>query len=290
MRNLIGARLSPQLQAQGIKFVADQFREMGLTAIDLPSLQYVQTAEDGDLSGLELGTVDLAGVSGLLSPHAQEREQAMASVCRQIEELAAFGAKTAFVCLVPQADRQPISESLDYFTETFPVVAEVCERHEVRIAIEGWPGPAPYYPTLGYTPEVWREMFHRVRSPYIGLCYDPSHLVRLGIDYLRVLDEFQDRIFHCHGKDTEILKDGQYLYGGLPARLSIPERFSEGSWRYCIPGTGEVNWGKIASKLSRIGYGACVSIELEDIRFWGSAEDELHGIQCAFRHLAQYFA
>ncbi|GMA57811.1 sugar phosphate isomerase/epimerase [Alicyclobacillus sacchari] len=290
MRNCIGARLSPQIQANGIKFVADRFRAIGLTAIDLPSLPYAQSAAEEVLSGLEIGTVDLAGVSGLLSPDAREREQAVASVCKQIEELAAFGAKTAFVCLVPQAGRQPIAESLEYFTATFPHVANACERHGVRVAIEGWPGPAPDYPTLGYTPEVWREMFRRVPSPYIGLCYDPSHLVRLGIDYLRVLDEFQDRIFHCHGKDTEILTDGQYVYGTLPPQLSLAERFSGGSWRYCIPGTGEVNWGKVASKLRRIGYEAAVSIELEDARFWGSAEAELLGIQQAYLHLASYFA
>jgi sugar phosphate isomerase/epimerase len=113
--------------------------------------------------------------------------------------------------------------------------------------------------------------------------------VRLGIDYLRVLDEFKERICHCHGKDTEIMGEALYLYGHHAPALATSPRFSEGSWRYCVPGNGAVNWAAVASALEQAGYGGVVSIELEDIRYWGTVEREQQGIRKAYRHLAQHF-
>jgi sugar phosphate isomerase/epimerase len=156
--------------------------------------------------------------------------------------------------------------------------------------LEGWPGPAPSYPTLGYTPEVLRAMFRAVPSAALGVNYDPSHLVRLGIDYRRVLDEFKDRIYHVHGKDTALLPEAQYLYGHQPPVLDQPPSFGGGAWRYCVPGDGLVDWGQVAFALYQVGYAGCVSIELEDARFWGTLEKEQAGIARAYRHLAHHFA
>ncbi|WP_067929239.1 sugar phosphate isomerase/epimerase family protein [Alicyclobacillus shizuokensis] len=284
----IGARIPPQLMRQGIDEAARLLKSLGLTAIDLPELndQAVAAARRHDLT---IGTVDMQGVPKLLSPDANTRRQAVESVCQQIQGAAAAGCRALFACLVPERLEQPIAESLEYFADSFTPIAQACEQAQVRVAIEGWPGPAPHYSTLGYTPEVWRAMFARVPSPAIGLCFDPSHLVRLGIDYLRVLEEFADRIVHCHGKDTELLPEKRYLYGSLPARLDPPPRFSEGSWRYTIPGAGEVDWRRVAYRLQRIGYPGCVCIELEDAGYWGSLEQELLGIQTAFAHLRRCF-
>ena len=74
-----------------------------------------------------------------------------------------------------------------------PPIAEFAASKDVTIAIEGWPGPGPAYPALGCTPEMWRAMFEACPSPGLGLNYDPSHLVRIGIDYLRALNEFAPR-------------------------------------------------------------------------------------------------
>ncbi|GMA61718.1 hypothetical protein GCM10025859_21580 [Alicyclobacillus fastidiosus] len=95
---------------------------------------------------------------------------------------------------------------------------------------------------------------------------------------------------HCHGKDTELLPEQQYLYGNLNARLDSLPAFSEGSWRYCIPGDGEIDWNRLAYRLQTINYTGCISVELEDARYWGSIEQELKGITKAFTYLAQYFS
>ncbi len=283
----IGMLIPPKIRAQGIEKVATWAREVGLNALDLP-VDFAAPAEVCRQAGLRIGTVEGKGVGRLLSEDEATRKQAIAEISDQIKAMPAAGAQVMFVCLVPEDRTQSISRSLALFTESFPPIAAACEAAGVRIAFEGWPGPTPYYPTLGYTPEVWRAMFAAVPSPALGLCYDPSHLVRLGIDYLRVFEEFSGRIHHCHGKDTELLPEETYLYGTFPAALSKPPSFSDGPWRYCIPGTGTVNWAAIAYRLEQSGYEGCVCIELEDARYWGSLEKEQQGIRKAFETLSHY--
>ncbi|GMA60999.1 sugar phosphate isomerase/epimerase [Alicyclobacillus fastidiosus] len=288
MSTPIGARIPPKLNAEGFERVAELLKGLGLSAIDVPTLT-ADVAEICRNNGLTIGSVDAHNVSQLLSRDSDVRQMAVERICVQIREASSLGAKVMFMCLVPEERTQPISESLGYFEETFAEIAPVCEASGIRVAIEGWPGPGPNYPTLGYTPEVWRAMFRCVPSTALGLCFDPSHLVRLGIDYLRVFDEFSTRIVHCHGKDTELLPEQQYLYGTLAARLDDTPGFSEGPWRYCIPGNGEVDWHRVAYRLDQIGYTGCVSIELEDFRYWGTLEDELRGIRKAHEHLVKHF-
>lgn len=155
--------------------------------------------------------------------------------------------------------------------------------------IEGWPGPGPQYPTIGCTPEMWRAMFEAIPSKHFGLNYDPSHLVWLGIDYLRALSEFGERVVHCHGKDTKMLDEERYESGILSPTFGGKYTYSGGFWRYTIPGHGEVQWDRVAEKLEQIGYSGPVCIELEDHYFHGTVEKEQQGIQQAYANLAKYF-
>lgn len=285
----IGMLIPPKLGREGIESVVTWAKATGLGALDLPE-DFAAAAQACRAHGLRIGAVQGIGQTQLLSPDGRQRDGVVARLLSQIRAMPAAGAGILFLCLVPEDSRQPIATSLAVFRETFPVIAAECERAGVRAVLEGWPGPAPHYPTLGYTPETLRAMFAAVPSAALGLNYDPSHLVRLGIDYLRVLDEFKGRIYHCHGKDTALLSEAQYLYGHLPPALDKAASFSEGAWRYCVPGDGAVDWSQVAYALDRAGYAGCVSIELEDARYWGSLEKEQAGIAKAYRHLARHFS
>jgi sugar phosphate isomerase/epimerase len=46
----------------------------------------------------------------------------------------------------------------------------------------------------------------------------------------------------------------------------------------------------VAFALGQAGYDGCVSIELEDARYWGSLEREQQGITRAYQHLAYHFS
>lgn len=284
----IGTLIPPRLWAKGISFVADWAKQVGLQTLDLPA-DFEEAAGVCRARGLRIGAVNGVEMGRLIGRDDRAREQAVARLRAQIRAMPAMGARVLFLCLVPEDRTQPIADSLAIFRATFPAIAAECEAAGVRAVFEGWPGPAPWYPTLGYTPETWRAMFAAVPSPALGLNYDPSHLVRLGIDYLRVLDEFEARVYHCHGKDTALLAEARYLYGSLPPALTEAPPFSEGAWRYCVPGAGAVDWSQIAYALEQAGYDGCVSIELEDARYWGSLEREQQGIVKAYRHLHQHF-
>jgi sugar phosphate isomerase/epimerase len=284
----LGMRIPDALGDLSITEVVAFAREARLDVLDLRS-DFAAAAEACRAAGLGIGSVDGVVSGELISPDDATRERAVADIRTQISAMAAVGAHTMFLCLVPKDKAQPIARSFELFKESFPAVAGACEAAGVRIAFEGYPGPEPFYPTLGYTPEVWRAMFEAVPSASLGLCYDPSHLVRLGIPYLRVLDEFKGRIHHCHGKDTALLPEAQYLYGRFPPALDEAADFSGGAWRYCVPGSGIVDWSAVAYGLESAGYQGCVSIELEDARFSDSVPNEQKGVRKALEHLALHF-
>ncbi|KRG15402.1 hypothetical protein ACA30_07230 [Virgibacillus soli] len=284
----IGMRIPPYIGKQGIEQVAHWAADIGLDVIDVP-VYNEKTKTALHSLGLEVGSVDLKNTSSLLSEDETSRADAIKSMKQQITEVSELGGKVMFMVLVPQDANQSREKSISIWKETFPEVVSHAEEKGIYMALEGWPGPAPQYPAIGCTPETIRAMFNHIPSKHFGLNYDPSHLVRLGIDYLRVLAEFGDRVNYCHGKDTEILRDELYEFGTLPTTFGANYGFSDGSWRYTIPGHGDVEWGKVAVRLEKIGYKGPISIELEDQRFWGSLEAEQQGIIKAKNHLELYF-
>ena len=130
-------------------------------------------------------------------------------------------------------------------------------------------------------------MIKEVPSTSIGINYDPSHLIRMGIDPIRFLEEFADRVYHVHGKDTEVFAENVYEFGTeQPATFAKGHGFGSLAWRYTIPGHGEMRWLRAFEILKAHGYQGAVSIELEDENFNGSEEGEKMGILSGSQFLA----
>lgn len=291
MNNKIGMRIPPKMGAEGIEAVVRWGSSIGLDVIDVPYYNNEVKAVF-EKHGLEVGSIDgvnAVGQTKLLSEDEVSRSEAVDALKNQITEVSNLGGKVMFMCLVPDDITMPRKKAFEIWKETFPSIVKHAEQENIYIAIEGWPGPAPYYPTLGSTPEMLRAMFNVIPSKHFGINYDSSHFVRLGIDHLRVLDEFGERVNYCHGKDTEILHDDLYKYGTISATFGPNYHFSEGSFRYTIPGQGDIEWAKVAVRLEKNGYKGPISIELEDHRYWGSLEAEQLGIKKAKEHLEIYF-
>jgi sugar phosphate isomerase/epimerase len=261
----------------------------GFDSVDLPS----PAAESLALCrshGLEPGSFDLPGAAAITSPDAGKRREAATSLCAGLDAAAELGLDTWFVCFVPEDRSRSRAENFGFWADGFPAVAQHAAKRGISIAMEGWPGPAPAYPTLGCTPEMWERMFDAADTPALGLCFDPSHLVRLGIDYRRVLGEFGDRIHHVHGKDCAFDPERIYRQGQLTATFAKPPfACSEGWWRYCAPGDGEVNWREVAVALIASGYDGTVSIELEDGIYMADADANRRGLERARDHLRAAF-
>lgn len=287
----VGVRLwgNPEKDMETLQEWIVWCKSAGFDVVDVPRLtaQVKQAVTAADLS---IGTFDVGGTAALFSRDEAKRQAAAESVIAQLEDAAALGGAKCFMCLVPEDITMQRRESVALFAEVFPAIAAAAERLGIQIVLEGWPGPAPFYPTLGCTPEVLRAMFAAVPSPALGFNYDPSHLVRLGVDYMRFLREFGDRIGHVHGKDCHVSTEDVYLYGRhQAAAIDKPAGFSEGPWRYTIPGEGDVDWTAVAFELHRIGYQGAVCIELEDDQYWGPADNRKRGITKAGEHLFRCF-
>ncbi len=235
----------------------------------------------GLATGLAAGTVDLFGredYDAVIAPDSTVRQRVLAAAEAHVERCAAAGANLFFAVTLPadpQADRR---RNLDAFVESFTALVPVLERTNTRVALEGWPGPG----AVCCTPETFRAFFAAVGSDRFGVNYDPSHLVRMGIDPLRFAQEFAARVFHVHAKDTALSTEDLYEYGyELPPTFRPPRRWAGNAWRYALPGRGEVRWSEILRILRDAEYTGKVGIELEDDDFCGTEAGEQRGLVLA---------
>lgn len=166
--------------------------------------------------------------------------------------------------------------------KNWPALIKFAGDNGVKIAIENCPmifsnDEFPSGHNLAYTPAIWRRMFEDW-GPNIGLNLDPSHLVWQMIDIERVVREFAPRIFHVHGKDLEIDREGLYNHGILSLGMGwqIPR----------IPGLGEVPWNRFISALYKVGYDYVLCVEHEDRQFEGADERIKAGFVLAKNTLA----
>ena len=226
-------------------------------------------------NGLKAGSIDLQNWQGLLSPEKKTRDEAVEKNSAYIKACAAFGPMNYFTVMLPEKPELKRSENFGYMVESFTKLAPVLEANQAKIVIEGWPGNG----ALCCTPEGYGAFFKECPSPAMGVNYDPSHLVRMGIDPLRFLREFVGRVYHVHGKDTELLEEALYLYGNTQEpTFGKGHGFGSAIWRYTIPGHGAVNWVEVFRILAANGYTGAASIELEDENFNGTTEGEKAGI------------
>ncbi len=181
---------------------------------------------------------------------------------------------------------KPFQEQVDeivrvYNEKYFPA----CQRNRVRILWEPWPEG----PNLATSPVGFETLFKGFgNSPYVGLQYDPSHLVRQFMDPIQTARDFADHIYDVHLKDTEILWPVLRAGGINPVNHAS-------WWRYRIPGMGSINWREFFSVLQDVGYTGAMSVEQEDPLYGGDSNkgpdfspDFKVGFVMAKRYLTQY--
>lgn len=183
-----------------------------------------------------------------------------------------------------------IEENFDEFEKVFGELVAYAESKGIKLMIENCPMEGWQVPglpgTISFSPELWREMFRRVPSKSFGLNLDPSHLLFQMIDYISVIPEFKDRIFHTHAKDSEIFEDKLKLYGVFNKQLSGSH--GEGYWRFRMPGLGQVDWEKFIKTLVENGYDGVMSTEHEDPVYEGSEEKVKEGLILGRQHLEKF--
>ena len=128
-------------------------------------------------------------------------------------------------------------------------------------AIENWPGPKDNF--IGTTPRGWQELFTRIPDRRFGLEFDPSHLIRIGVDPYVALEAVKDRIAILHAKDTAIDAAVQQAIG----------YHGKGWWQYKLPGHGLLDWPRFLRQAKSYGFDGTLSIEHEDAAYGWPGKD-----------------
>lgn len=284
-------KIGLRIPSEGGKMPFDQFckwcKDNGFDAVDVGRIT-PEVAQTAAAAGLVIGTVDLPGTRDLVCADPEKQAAGAEAAKAAIQAAADNGASIMFCVFVPADPTLGRAKNFEIWKQTVPPIVEFAESKGVSIAMEGWPGGFPYYPALGCTPEMFRAMFEACPSPAFGLNYDPSHLVRIGVDYLRALNEFASRVKHVHGKDTVFDDEALYLHGNLGPTFKRARGFGEEWWRYCIPGDGVVDWLKVVQRLEDEGFDGIISVELEDYRYWKDWEHQADGLCRSREHLAMF--
>lgn len=184
-------------------------------------------------------------------------DAAAALGCTLVVTFAGSGNGMYFYGLPGVGDGHPsnkVDENIERFATVYGPLADRAEAQGVRIAFET-AGRGGGEGNIAHSPELWDQLFAAVPSPAIGLSFDPSHLLWLGIDDIPgLIREFGSRISHVDGKDAEIVRE----------RLRRQGILGSSWWRYRLPGNGELDWSEIVRALREIGYDGTITIEQED--------------------------
>lgn len=182
---------------------------------------------------------------------------------------------------------------LEDVVRVFTPLVELAEAQNIRLAFE----LCPMMFNTAISPYMLERIFEKLDSPYLGLTFDPSHLVWQMIDPYPMVEKFSKKLFHVHGKDCEILWEKLRETGILHTihRFDHPVDNGEGvkeydnTWyRYRLPGLGELNWARIISDLQVQGFDGTISIEHEDPVWCGSIEKIQKGLIKSRNYLLKY--
>jgi len=170
----------------------------------------------------------------------------------------------------PPAREDQIQAGFDLLAKRWNPILDVFAECGVRFALEVHPTEIAFdLVTAERALEAlgWRQEF--------GFNFDPSHLQWQGVEPVKFIEAFPDRIFHVHMKDCAMTLDGRS--GILSSHLNFgqPGR----GWDFRSLGRGDVDFEEIVRALNRIGYKGPLSVEWED-----SGMDREHGAEeaCQF--------
>jgi len=102
-----------------------------------------------------------------------------------------------------------------------------------------------------------------------GFNFDPSHLAYQGVDYIRFVRQFGERVFNVHMKDVWWGK-GDGTVGTFGGHTSFGD--ARRTWDFRSVGRGMIDFESIIVALNDVGYAGPLSVEWEDSRM-----DRVHG-------------
>jgi sugar phosphate isomerase/epimerase len=259
-------------------------RYAGVTHIDVNGLNKGEAARIRDLCGE--ADVRISGLGYYPNPLAADLAEAKVYVehLKKVIKAAALLEVPVVNTFIGRDPAKSVDENWPRFLKTWKPLISFAEAQGVKIGIENcpmsfsrdeWPGGK----NLATSPAIWRRMFADIPSASFGLNFDPSHFVWQGMDYVKVLREFKDKLFHFHAKDARLDRDRLNDVGLLafPSEYHTPK----------LPGLGDVNWAALFSVLTEV-YDGPVCIEVEDRAYEGSLDARQAALLQSGGYLAQF--
>ena len=164
----------------------------------------------------------------------------------------------------PPTDQNYWNAGFDDFAKRWKPILDAFDKAKVNFALEVHPTEIAF--DIASAERAVKAVGGHKR---FGFNYDPSHLGYQGVDYVKFIYSFKDRIYHVHMKDVQWGKgDGTVGVFGGHTTFADPRRF----WDFRSLGHGDVDFEQIICALNDVGYNGPLSVEWEDSRM-----DREHG-------------
>lgn len=164
----------------------------------------------------------------------------------------------------PPTSQAYLQKGFDDFARRWGPIMDVFETENVNFALE-------VHPTeIAFDGASARRALDAIgHHKRFGFNYDPSHLCYQGVDYVRFIRDFADRIYHVHMKDAW-WGHGDGTVGVFGGHTDFAD--SRRYWDFRSIGRGDIRFEDIIVALNDINYRGPLSVEWEDGRM-----DRVHG-------------
>ncbi|MBF6595049.1 MAG: sugar phosphate isomerase/epimerase [Thermaceae bacterium] len=164
----------------------------------------------------------------------------------------------------PPTDQVYWDKGFQDFARRWLPILQTFEEVGVNFALEVHPTEIAF--DIASAQRALEALGHHQR---FGFNYDPSHLGYQGVDYVKFIRTFAQRIFHVHMKDVW-WGHGSGEAGVFGGHTSFGD--SRRYWDFRSVGRGDIRFEEIIVALNDSGYGGPLSVEWEDSRM-----DRVHG-------------
>ncbi|NQT53528.1 sugar phosphate isomerase/epimerase [bacterium] len=246
------ARFAAEHGFQGLEF------DFWANFAALTAATVAQMRQAMDQHGAHASALGLWGWNHL-SPDPAERQQSHDHLTRAIGFAQDLGASILITGggQIPGASPE---ENAAEFIKVFPPFVEQATAAGLKIALYPVHGNS-FFSTIADYERVWEKV------PDVGIKLDPANIKHHGDDYLPILRDHGDRVFHFH------IKEHVYMDGELVSQPAA--------------GMGDIEWGKCMAFLYEHGYDGYLSIEPHG-PLWSRGERRLRMLLLTQRYMSQF--
>jgi sugar phosphate isomerase/epimerase len=156
----------------------------------------------------------------------------------------------------PSVSQEMIDKGYEDFAKRWIPILDEYQKMGIKFALE-------VHPTeIAFDIATARRALKAVNNhPAFGFNFDPSHLGYQGVDYVKFIYDFPDRIFHVHMKDAYWSEHPMDIgvFGGH-TEFGDNRRY----WNFRSLGRGKIDFENIIRALNDIKYTGPLSVEWED--------------------------